>query len=120
MKRRERLGARGFTVVELIVAIVLLSVVVVALAASSLYTSRALLRSSEELRASEFTQGELERLLSLPYGSLADGSQTLPQGTSTWTVVDSTTYRRIVLVTHYAPTAAISVWDTATAYRIKP
>lgn len=115
-----RFGAAGFTVVELIVAIVLLSVVVVSLAAASLYSSKALRRSSEELRASELVQGELERLLSLPYDSLVDGSRTLPQGTSTWTVLDSVSYRRIVLVTHYAPTAAFSVWDTVAAYRLRP
>lgn len=114
------LGARGFTVVELIVAVVLLSVVVLALSASALYTARALRQSSEHLRASELLQGELERLLSLPYDSLVSGSRTLPQGTAAWTVVDSVTYRRILLVTHYAPTAAFSVWDTVAAYRVAP
>lgn len=113
-------GTRGFTVVELIVAVVLLSVVVLGLSAAALYTSRALRGSSEQLRASEFFQTELERLLSLPYDSVVSGSRTLPEGTASWTVVDSVTFRQIVLVTHYAPTPAFSLWDTVAAYRRAP
>lgn len=99
---------------------VLLSVVVLSLAASALYTSRALRAASDELRAAGFVQREIERLLTMPYGSLASGSRALPEGTAAWTVLDSVTYRRIVLVTQYAPTPAVSEWDTVTVYRIKP
>lgn len=120
MTRGRDRRAGGFTVVEVIVAIVLLSVVVLSLSASALYTSRALRAASAELRAAEFLQGEMERLLALPYDALVSGNRTLPEGTAVWAVVDSTGYRRITLVTHYAPTAAISKWDTVTAYRLKP
>ncbi|MGH7545943.1 MAG: prepilin-type N-terminal cleavage/methylation domain-containing protein [Gemmatimonadota bacterium] len=110
----------GFTIVEVVVAIVLLSVVVLSLSAAALYTARALRAASDELRAAEFLQVEMERLLALPYDALASGSRSRPEGTAAWTVVDSVAYRQITLVTHYAPTPAISEWDTVSAYRLKP
>jgi Tfp pilus assembly protein PilV len=115
-----RRGGGGFTVVEVIVAVVLLSVVALSLAGFTLYASRALRTSSAHLRAAEFAQAELERLLTVPYDALASGTRSTAQGRATWTVEDSVTYRRIRLVTEYAPTPAVSVWDTLVAYRTKP
>jgi Tfp pilus assembly protein PilV len=118
--RRSRLDERGISVVELLVGVVLLAVVVLSLAASGLYSSRALARSRIELEATEFLQSELEQLLAVPYDSLTDGSRESSAGTSKWEVVDRYTHRRILLVTHYAPTEAVSVWDTVVAFKLVP
>ena len=120
LRSRRPLSNRGISVVELLVAVTLLAVVVVSLAAASLYAGRTITRSRLQLEAAEFVQAEVERLLALPYGSLADGDRTTSRGTSTWSIADSTTYRRIILITNYAPTSGISVWDTVVAYRIRP
>jgi type II secretory pathway pseudopilin PulG len=105
--------------VELLVGITLLAVVVLSLAAASLYASRSVTRSRVQLAAAEFQQTELEVLLAVPYDSLASGNRTRVDGTSSWAVADSFTYRRIMLVTNYAPAEAISVWDTVVAYQVR-
>jgi type II secretory pathway pseudopilin PulG len=103
--------------VELLVGITLLAVVVLSLAAASLYASRSVTRSRVQLAAAEFQQTELEVLLAVPYDSLASGSRARVDGASSWVVADSFTYQRIMLVTNYAPAEAISVWDTVVTYR---
>ncbi len=113
-------GTRGISVVEVLIAVTLIAIAVVALATASLYASRTIRRSRIALRAAEFQQSELETLLAAPYSSLQDGTRTTSLGTSSWTVADSGKYRRILLVTNYAPTEGVSVWDTVVAYRLAP
>ncbi len=117
---RGRLNRSGISVVELLVAVTLLAVVVVSLAGASLYSSRTMQRSRLQLQAAEFQQSELERLLAMPYSGLASGSRVTGDGKSEWTVLDSTRYRRIVLVTEFTPAVGIAVRDTVVAYRLRP
>jgi type II secretory pathway pseudopilin PulG len=114
-----RLNSSGISMVELIVGITLLAVVVLSLSTASLYASRTVTRSRVQLAAAEFQQAEIEALLAVPYAKLQSGSRSLAGGTSKWEVVDSFTYRRIMLVTNYAPAEAISVSDTVVAYRVR-
>ena len=113
---RSRLNRDGVSVVELMVGVVLLAVVTISLVGSSLYASRTLTRSRLELKTSEYMQAELERLLALPYASVTDGSRTTTKGSSTWTVTDQTSYKEILLIVNYAPTAGTSEWDTVVAF----
>jgi Tfp pilus assembly protein PilV len=101
---RTRLNENGISVVELLVGVVLLAVVVVSLAASGLYASRAMGRSRIQLEATEFVQAELERLLGVPYFELESGSRSSDGGKSEWTVTAE----------------GISVTDTVVAYRLRP
>lgn len=117
---QRRSSAIGFSLVELLIGITLLALVVVALAAASYYASRTIRRSRIALEAAEFQQSELERLFAMPYGSLATGNRAVQEGTSSWVVDDSVGYRRILLITNYAPAQGVSVWDTVVAYRLKP
>jgi len=119
MRISDRLNDRGISVVELLVGVTLLAVVVVALAASSMYASRTVMRSQMQLNAVEFQQAELERLLAVPYDRLATDARATEDGKSSWTVEDSLRYRRIMLVTTYTPAEGIAVWDTVVAYRLK-
>jgi Tfp pilus assembly protein PilV len=118
--RPRQLDRRGISIVELMVGVVLLAVVVVSLAAASLYASRNLTRARLQLEAAEFLQTELERLLAIPYDGLADGTRSTSEGTSSWTIEERGTHRQILLITNFAPTEAISVWDTVVAYRLEP
>ena len=118
--RYNRLDTSGISIVELLIGVVLLAVVVLSLAASGLYSSRTLSRSRVQLQAAEYLQSELEQLLAVPYDSLRDGSRESSDGTSEWAVEDRYTHRRIILVTHYAPAEAISVWDTVVAFKLAP
>jgi Tfp pilus assembly protein PilV len=109
---------RGISIVELIVGMTLLAVVVMSLAASGMYASRSMTRSRLELEATEYMQTRLEQLLAQPYDSLSSGSTTTAKGRATWTVTESGANKEILLVTNYAPTDGISVWDTVFTYRL--
>jgi type II secretory pathway pseudopilin PulG len=109
----------GFTIVELLVAVVLLTVVAISLVGSSQYVSRTLARSTAELRAGQALQVEMERLMTLNYDSLVTGSGTLPMGSSSWTVSDSVTYKEILLITEYQSPDGIVLWDTVSAFRLR-
>jgi prepilin-type N-terminal cleavage/methylation domain-containing protein len=109
----------GFTIVELLIAVVLLTVVAISLVGTSQYVSRTLARSTAELRAGQALQVEMERLMSLPYDSLATGSGTHPLGSSSWTVSDSVTYKEIFLITEYQSPNGIVLWDTVSAFRLR-
>jgi hypothetical protein len=98
--------------------VTVIAVVILSLAASSLYSSRTATRSRIHLAASEFQQSEIERLLALPYDSVISGKRRTPYGTSAWIVTDSFDFKQIISTTHYSP-GGISDWDTAVAYRLK-
>ncbi len=115
-----RLNARGISIVELLIGLSLIAIVVTSLAAASLYASRLVTSSRLQLAAAEFQQSELERLLALPYTSLASDSRTTSKGTARWEVEDYFSYRRIFLVTHYTPAPGLSVWDSVAVYRLEP
>jgi Tfp pilus assembly protein PilV len=121
MKKTRRLtsNALGISMVELLVAVTVISVVILSLAASSLYSTRTATRSRVHLQATEFQQSEIERLLSLPYDSVISGKRRTPYGTSAWIVTDSFDFKQVISITRYAP-GGIAEWDTAVAYRLKP
>ena len=110
---------RGVSMVELLIAVTIVAVVILSLAATSLYSSRTSTQSRIQLQAAEFQQAEIERLLSLPYDSVITGQRTLPDGASRWVVVDSFDFKQILVTTRYAPTQAVAVTDTAIAYRLR-
>ena len=110
---------RGVSMVELLIAVTIVAVVILSLAATSLYSSRTSTQSRIQLQAAEFQQAEIERLLSLPYDSVISGQRTLPDGASQWVVVDSFDFRQILVTTRYAPTQAFAVMDTTIAYRLR-
>ena len=107
----------GFTLVEVIVSIVILTVGVLALVGSSKVSAASLQRATLELRVAELIEEEVERLRTLPIGSLADGSATRPAGTTRWLVTDSVSYLRVELEVVTRPEVGISLTDTVYVYR---
>lgn len=114
-------GARpargGFTLVELLVAVIFMVVVGSAIASASRFTAGVAKRADLELRTLEAAEGELDRLLALAYDSLASGGRDVPLGRVEWTVGDSVDYRTILLVTTLA-IADRAATDTLFAYRL--
>jgi type IV pilus assembly protein PilV len=106
---RARPGA-GFTLVEVIVAIVLLGVGLMGLAALSTTVTRANVQSSSLTTATALAQERAERLRTEDYDALASGNDSR--------VVDNVTYTRSWVVTADDPepglkTVAIAVsWTT--------
>lgn len=107
----------GFTIPEILVALVLLTVVAVSLAATTQYAARIVNRSSMELAAQQFLEGESERLRLTPYDSLRDGRRSEGRGIATWRVQDSTTFRQVLLETRFGTPAQGLLVDSVILFR---
>lgn len=76
MNRRTR-GSRGFALIEAIVAIVILGVAITTLAALMVQVSRGALRVSGDAYKTSVLVQEVNRYESMPYDSVAIGTQTV-------------------------------------------
>lgn len=81
-----RRARRGFTLVELIAAIIILVVGVLGLASTAAVVMRQMTASSMQTRAAIMGQSRLERLRSMPCANMANGTVTVNGITETWTV----------------------------------
>ena len=89
--KRQRLNTskrarRGFTLVELIIAIVILVVGVLGLASTAAVVMKQITASSMQTRAAMMAQSRLERLRSVPCAQMASGTATTNGVTETWRV----------------------------------
>lgn len=107
----------GFTLVEVIVALFFLTLVVISLGSATEYANRVVQRSRSELAAQRFMELEAERLRLLDYAALEDGERTRGRGIATWRVVDSTTFRQILLETRWGSPGRGFVVDTIVIFR---
>lgn len=109
----------GFTLVEVLVAIVILSVGAFALVGTSRVASASVRRAVLELRTAQLIQEHVERLRTLPVDSVRNGSVSGPAGDALWTVVDSVTYLRVELVVRARPEGGRTLSDTLYVYRAR-
>ena len=116
----DRSARSGFTLIEIIVALVFLSVVAIALGGATQQATRILRRSHTELQAARFLDAEVERLRILDYDSLADGARTRGRGIATWTVTDSLRFRQVLVETRYGSPATGLLVDSVTLFRTRP
>lgn len=107
----------GFTLVEVIVAIVVLSMGVLALVGAGRVAAVSVRRATLELRAAELIEEGVERLRTMPIDSLRNGTATRIAGNVLWTVVDSGTYLRAELVVNTLPEGGRTLSDTVYVYR---
>jgi len=112
-----RRSQTGFTLVEVLVAIVILSMGALALVGTSRVASASVRQAVLELRAAQLIQEQAERLRTLPLASIGPGSVTRPAGDALWTVADSGSYVRVQLVVRTRPEAGRSLVDTVYVYR---
>ena len=89
--KRQRLNTskrarHGFTLVELIIAIVILVVGVLGLASTAAVVMKQITASSMQTRAAMTAQSRLERLRSIPCAQMAAGTATSNGVTETWRV----------------------------------
>ena len=105
MNRARRVDTvMGFTVIEVMIAVVVLTVVAVSLGMITRQVTAVMGRSRLELGAAAFLMTEAARLRETPWDSLTNGSRTRGDSVATWTVSDSAGVRRILLVTGYTGT----------------
>lgn len=109
--------ARGFTLVEVLVALVFLTVVAVSIGGAMQNAIRNVRRSRMELNAAVFLEAEVERLRTIAFDSLVAGHRAQGPGIATWTVADSARFRQISLETRYGSPAGGWVVDSVTIFR---
>lgn len=109
---------RGHTIVELIVAILILSVGLMALSATSGVVSRMMATSSLSAQARYAAQGRLEQLLSTPSDRLTSGEWRRGDLSLRWQV-SSGDPRHILLVVHHVLGPHATGDSLATAVRLR-
>jgi prepilin-type N-terminal cleavage/methylation domain-containing protein len=107
----------GFTLIEIVIAAVILVVGILALVGSNRVAAMSARRASLELRTAQLVQEQTERLRTLPIDSLRNGSGTYPAGTASWIVTDSVSYVRVQLAVLSRPEAGSTMGDTVFIYR---
>ena len=110
---------RGFTLIEILIALVLMTVVAVTLVGVTQFAGGFMDRSRAELAATEFIQLEMERFRALPWDSLVSGEHLRNRGRAQWAVSDSGSFRQLILVTEYRSHRGLRVVDTLVGYRLR-
>lgn len=82
-------GRRGFTVIEVLVAVMVMTIAVLALASTSGLVSRMMVRGHNAEMASAFAMRRLERLRMTGCTSRASGADTLYRGASNWAAINN-------------------------------
>ena len=91
-RARHRAARRGFTLVELVVAIILLSIGIIGLASTAGYVTRQMAGSSVQTIAASVAQNRVDSLTSIGCSRLTSGttgSATTRGISETWTVKDT-------------------------------
>lgn len=76
----------GFTIVELLVAMMVFGIGVLGLAATTATVARLMGSASRQTMAAAVAQSRIEKLRGVPCAALTSGSETVRGITSTWTV----------------------------------
>ena len=106
--RRHRRGARptprgGFTLIEVIVAIVVLSIGVLGLAGTASYVMTQMMGAREQTVAANMATAVMDSLSASPCSSLVGGTKTRRGVTVTWVVAESLRTRWVHETVTYKP-----------------
>jgi len=108
---------KGFTITEIVLAMTILLIGVLAFVGTSAATSRMLARGNRATKASFYAQQRLEILAATPCANLANGSATVGGGfyTNTWTISTALggNAKRAQLITTYSPRRGVTRADTS-------
>ena len=109
-EHRAALRARGgFTIIELVVAIIIITVGVLALATGSAGVAKQMRAGNQSSLAAVIAQSRMETIRSLGCSSLANGSATTRGMTEKWTVTwVSSRSRAVTESVTYVPRATVS------------
>jgi prepilin-type N-terminal cleavage/methylation domain-containing protein len=122
----------GFSLVELMIAVIILAFGVLGLAATTAFIVRQITLSDVNTERSAALQGVVERIRSTTFNSVGSGSQTIGSYSVTWSVTDSTTVTKTVRVitrgpglnkdttVSVVPMLAANVQDTFTMIVLRP
>ncbi len=100
---------RGFTIIELVVAIIIMTVGVLALATSSAGVAKQMRAGNQSALAAVIAQGRLETIRSVGCSSLANGSATTRGMSERWSITwISSRARAVTESVTYVPRAKVS------------
>jgi Tfp pilus assembly protein PilV len=102
-EKREEAGSprdrRGFTVVEIIVATIVLTFGVLGMAGTTAYVIRQVTLAQVTSRRAAAIQSAVERLRATPYEDLANGSDSVGPFAVDWSVVSSNRSAEVTVIT---------------------
>lgn len=107
-------GNKGFTVVEVVIAIVIFSLGVLGLAGTAGSVTRMVGRSQQYGRAAALASERFEILRATTCGNMATGSSTSDRYSVSWTVSDIANGKQVTVIVT-SPTARGARADTTTA-----
>lgn len=115
--RRRIRNRQGFTIAEILLAVTIILIGVLAFVGTSAATARMLTRGNRATKASFYAQERLEILAATRCANLANGTATSAGGiySHAWTISDalSNNSKRIRLITSYQPRAGFTRADTS-------
>ena len=94
----------GLTMVELMVALVIIGVGLLALSGSATLVTRLMGGGTRQALAATFAQSKIEELRSSPCATLASGSSTARGITTRWTISSITRGKDVVITVQYPMT----------------
>jgi type IV pilus assembly protein PilV len=94
---RSRAARGGFTLVEVLVALIILTVGVLGLAGTTALAVRQVALADATSERAAALQTVIERLRATPFANLSAGSTTVGKFSASWTVTPSSTNRTAVL-----------------------
>lgn len=110
----------GFTIIELMIALAVLTVLASSLGIAIQQVTGVTRRARLELGAAAFLVAEVSHLRETPWDELASGSRTRGDSVATWTVSDSEGAKRILLVTgHTSATGTMVAVDSTLVVRLR-
>lgn len=97
MKLRHSRSSEGFSFIEVVISMLLVTIGMAGAMGLASYMSRANQWGERIANASTMGQDKLEELLNTPYANLASGSDTVGPFNRAWTVSNSNTFRVVNL-----------------------
>lgn len=94
---------RGFTLVEIVIAVVVLTVGVLGLAGTTAYIVRQVTLANVMTQRAAAFQTTIDHLQALPYSSVTSGSDSIGDYAIQWTGVDDGSQSRIVTIVTVGP-----------------
>ena len=106
---------RGFTIVEVVIAIVIFSLGILGLVGTAASVTRMVARSQQQNKAATLSANRLEILRATRCASMAGGSATDGRYSIAWTVADTGQAKKVT-ITVSMPTARGIRTDTTSSY----
>ncbi|MCH7491257.1 MAG: prepilin-type N-terminal cleavage/methylation domain-containing protein [Gemmatimonadetes bacterium] len=107
---------RGVSLVEIMVAIVLLGTAVMSLASAAGLAMRTTVRGRQDMQMWAAVQWKADSLVSLGWGNVTNGSDTVHGYPMSWTVSGTNLERIDLLVDHASLTTGATIRDTLLLY----